>query len=119
MNYPIPVMKIAADAPLLHYSHMETWQSLAQRVEHPSDLEYRIAGQAADAICKMFVGDVYKRGRITTLDEPNGKVVRFTCVALRHDQLLDLLYAAYREGQSDAIRSAPVAYVPQTADPLR
>lgn len=111
MTYPIPVMKIAADAPLFHYSHMETWQSLYQMQLDHENLTSLLARKAATEITNRFMMDVLRRERIEMVDDPDGKRIRFTCVALRQDQLLDLLYAAYREGQSDAIKRAPVAFV--------
>jgi hypothetical protein len=108
MNYPIAVMKIATDAPLMNWQTTHTWQSLYQMSHRPDDLMGMLARQAADAITKQFVADVLKREKIETADIPEGKQMRFTCVALRYDQLLDLLYAAYREGQTDGINRAPI-----------
>jgi hypothetical protein len=104
-------MKIAADAPLMQWQQMHSWHSLYQMKHRPDDLMGMLARQAATAITNQFVADVLKREKIETHDDPEGKVMRFTCVALRHDQLLDLLYAAYTEGLSDARRHAPVEMV--------
>jgi hypothetical protein len=102
-NYPIPVIKIAADAPLMQWQTMHTWQSLYQMHSRPDDLMNMLAREAATAITQQFIGDVLKREKIETRDDPEGKVMRFTCVALRYDQLVELLYRAYREGQSDGM----------------
>lgn len=107
MNYPIPVMKIAADAPLLYYKHVETWQSLYQRYDGPGEIAHRLTMSAAKEISNRFVSDVLKREEIKSTDTPEGKEIRFACVALTHRQLVDLLYHAYREGQTDAMRRAP------------
>jgi hypothetical protein len=101
-------MKIAADAPLMQWQQTHSWQSLYQMHYRPDDLMGMLARQAADAITQQFVADVLKREKIEVRDDPEGKVMRFTCVALRYDQLVELLYAAYREGQSEAVRRMPV-----------
>ena len=110
-SYPIAVMRIAADAPLMQWQQVHSWESLYQMNHRPDELMGMLARQAADAITRQFVADVFKREKVETRDDPEGKVMRFTCVALRHDQLCDLLYRAYREGVSDANRSAPVEFV--------
>ncbi len=104
-NYPIPVMKIASDAPLMQWQQVHTWHSLYQMHFRPDELMGMLSRQAATAITNKFVDDVLKREHIEVRDEPEGKVFRFTCVALRYDQLREMLYAAYIEGQNDALRN--------------
>lgn len=104
MNYPIEVRKIAAEVPLFHYSQMETWQSLYQRREDENEIKRRLVIKAADQIVHKFVGQMMDRAAIKSFDEPEGKVVKVTCVALSYDELCNLLYRAYSEGQSDGMR---------------
>lgn len=107
MNYPIPVNKIAAKAPMLQWQHVESWVSLHQLRLGQDRLDEMITRQAATAIAEMFTRDVLECMRIDRMETHEGLQVRFSCVALRRDQLLDLLYEAYREGQSDAQRYGP------------
>lgn len=102
MSYQIPIMKIAANVPMLHWQQMHTWQALYQMHHRPDDLMHMLSRQAATAIAHQFVGKVLEQGHIETRDEPEGKVMRFSCVALRHAELLSLLDLAYREGVSAA-----------------
>jgi len=108
-NYPIPVMKIASSAPIIHWKQTHTWHALYQMKHSPDDLMGMLARQAADAITHQFVDDVLKRERIEIHDDPEGKVFKFSCVALRYDQLLNLLYQAYCESQT----SVPKTIVPE------
>lgn len=108
MNYPIPVMKLASEVPRLHYSNMDSWHELYQRQEHPGDMNQRLIYKAADRIAHEFVAHVMKKMEITTHDDPEGRVTRFVCVAMSHHELVELLYRAYAEGQSDGIKRRPV-----------
>lgn len=103
-NYPIPVMKIAAEVPRLQYQNVETWQALYQRQEHPDESRLRLTYLAADRICQEFVKHVVDTMQIKSYDEAHGKVTRFACVALTEHQLNELLYQAYTEGQSDGMK---------------
>ncbi len=107
MSYPIPVMRVASKAPMLQWQHTESWAALHQLRIGQDRLDEMITQQAATAIAREFVGDVLKHMRIERNESHEGLRVRFSCVALRRDQLLELLYEAYREGQSDAQRYAP------------
>lgn len=107
MSYPIPVNKIAAKAPMMQWQHVESWASLHQMRLGQDRLDEMITRQAATAIAHEFTRDVLEQMFIERLETHEGLKVRFSCVALRRDQLLDLLYEAYREGQSDAQRYAP------------
>lgn len=111
MSYPIPVMKLAAEVPKLYYKNMESWQELYQRQEHPEETNRRLTHKAADRIAHEFVAHVMKKMEIQAYDDPDGRVTRFVCVAMSHQELADLLYRAYVEGQSDGIKRAPVAFV--------
>jgi hypothetical protein len=105
MNYPIEVRKIAAEVPLFHYNQLNTWQSLYQGREiDESEAKRRMVFKAADQIVHKFVGQLIDRAQIKTFEEPEGVAVRVTCVALSYDELCNLLYRAYAEGQSDGMR---------------
>lgn len=110
MTYPISVMKLAAEVPKLYYKNMESWQELYQRNEHPEETTQRLTHKAADRIAHEFVAHVMKKMDIKTYDEPEGRATRFICVAMSHQELVELLYRAYAEGQSDGIKRAPVAF---------
>jgi hypothetical protein len=105
VNAPPEVRAIAADAPVYQWQTTQPWRDLATRPHRDEDdaraFLYR---QAARGITEKFMADVMKRMSIHTTDEVDGHVTRFACVALRHDQLVDLLYRAYRAGQSDAMQ---------------
>lgn len=111
MTYPISVMKLASEVPMLYYKNMESWDELYLRQEHPEDTNRRLTHKAADRIAHEYVAHVMKKMQIQLQDEPEGRVARFMCVAMSHQELVELLYRAYAEGQSDGIRRAPVALV--------
>lgn len=119
MSYPIPVMKIAAEVNRFNYKQMETWQALYQRHENIDEFKTRLIYKAADQICHGFVSNVLQAGEVKIYDDPEGKVINFSCVALTQKQLCDLLYQAYAEGQSDGFKRAPVLYAPQPEGPPR
>lgn len=110
MTYPIPIMKLAAEVPKLYYKNMQSWQELYQLREHPDETTQRLTHKAADRIAHEFVSHVMKKMEIKTYDEAEGRVTRFICVAMSHQELADLLYRAYVEGQSDGLKRAPVAF---------
>lgn len=113
MNYPIEVRKIAAEVPLFHYSQMETWQALYQSRDDENEIKRRLVFKAADQIVHKFVGQLIDRAQIKTFDEPDGKVIKVTCVALSYDELCHLLYRAYSDGQSDGMRRSISLEVPR------
>lgn len=101
-NYPIPIMELASKVQTMHWRHHHSWQALYQMKHNPDELMNLLARQAASAIAQQFTGEVIAKGLIETRDEQDGKVMTFSCVALRRDELLDLLYLAYCEGVSNA-----------------
>jgi len=104
MTYPIEVRKIAAEVPLFYYKQIDTWQSLCQSHEEPTERKRRLVFKAADQIVHKFVGQLIDSAQIKTFEEPEGLEVRVCCVALSYDELVNLLYRAYAEGQSDGTR---------------
>lgn len=107
-SYPIEVRKIAAEVPLFHYNHLNTWQSLYQHREtDEARIKLEMVRKAADQIVHKFVGHLIDRACIRTFEEPEGVAVRVTCVALSYDELVNLLYRAYAEGQSNGMRRTP------------
>lgn len=107
MDYPIPVMKVASKVKMLHYQHVESWTSLNSLHLGDDRLDVMVSHQAANAITREFISDVMKHMCIERSQEHDGLYMRFTCVALRRQELLDLLYEAYCEGQSSALRYGP------------
>jgi len=106
-NYPIEVRKIAAEVPLFHYSQLDTWQSLYQSRDDDNEIKRRLVLKAADQIVHKFVGQLIDRAHIKTSEEPEGRAVKVTCVALSYEELVNLLYRAYAEGQTDGMRRIP------------
>lgn len=104
MSYPIEVRKIAAEVPLFHYKQLDTWQSLYQSRDDENEIKRRLIFKAADQICHKFVGQLMDRAQIKTSEEPEGMAIKVTCVALSYEELVNLLYRAYAEGQSDGMR---------------
>ncbi len=104
MTYPIEVRKIAAEVPLFHYNQMDTWQSLYQSREDDNERKRRLAIKAADQIVHKFVGQLLDRAHIKTYEEPEGLAVRVSCVALSYEELVNLLYRAFAEGQTNGMR---------------
>jgi len=104
MNYPIEVRKIAAEVPLFQYNQINTWQSLYQSRDSEDEIKRQLILKAADQICHKFVGQLMDRAQIKTYNEPEGMATKVTCVALSYDELVNLLYRAYADGQSDGMR---------------
>jgi len=104
MSYPIEIKKIAAEAPLFQYNQTDTWQSLYQSRDSEDEIKQRLIFRAADQICHKFVGQLMKCAQIKTSHEPDGMATKVTCIALTYDELMDLLYRAYTDGQSDGMR---------------
>lgn len=101
-SYPIPIMELASKVQTMHWRHQHSWQALYQMKHDPDELMNLLTRQAASAIAHQFAGEVVAKGHIETRDEQDGKVMTFSCVALRREELLDLLYLAYHQGLSDA-----------------
>lgn len=114
MSHPPALRKLAADAPLFRFVETTTWQAIVERGGYGFDAQDRMRDMAyrtaAAAITSKFMADVMKRMAIEQRDTADGREVSFTCCALRYDQLMDLLYAAYVEGQR-SVRSMPMLEV--------
>lgn len=109
-HYPIAVRDIASKVDRLSYRQTKSWDSIRQMHEN-LDLDELLSRKAADAIAHEFAGNVLKHATIVRWDEPEGLVMRVDAVALRYDELLQLLYAAYLEGQTEVRRRTPVVGV--------
>jgi hypothetical protein len=102
-NYPFEIHEIASKVDRLAFKQVHTWDAL-QMVGLPlAYLDEMLLRRAAGAIAHEFVGKVLKHMSIQRSDEPEGRVLRVNVVALSYDELLELLYQAYAEGQSDGM----------------
>jgi hypothetical protein len=102
MNYPYPVLELAAKTPRLSYLQTQTWTSLSQLPQDYAD--YIIYQQAAGAIARKFTEHVAKHMLIKTRDTPTERVTEFEAIALSYTELVELLYRAYVEGQTDGMK---------------
>lgn len=105
-NYPISVLEMGGKVRRYNYKNVIGYSDLAQKYPQQLELEF-LQRQAATKIAHEFVAEVLRGGYIQHSDEPEGRVLKFTAIALRYDELLDLLYQAFVEGQTDGMRRGP------------
>jgi hypothetical protein len=105
--YPFEIRDLASQVDRLAFKRTHTWAALGEMNLPPEHLDEMLYRRAADAIAREFAGKVLRHRHILRYDEPQGRVLRFDSVALRYDELLELLYRAYVAGQSNARRYAP------------
>lgn len=103
-NYPFELRELARTVDRMSYSETRSWAELMQINLPANHLDEMLYRRAADAIAHEFAGKVLRHGHITRYEEPDGRVLRFDAVALRYDELLDLLYRAYAAGQTDGMK---------------
>lgn len=106
-NYPFEILDLASKVDRLAFKQTRTWAKLAQMNLPPEILDETLYRHAAEAIAHEFAGKVLKHMHILRYDAPEGRVLRLDSVALRYDELLELLYRAYTDGQSNARRYVP------------
>lgn len=116
--YPPAIRKIALDRPRLSYRHVTAWDAVLRRAREEG-LRENLVRVAADAIAHEFAGHVLREGRIRQYETPEGFEVKVDAYALCYDQLVDMLYAAYREGQSARIGPASVVGMDSKEEDLR
>ena len=97
--FPPAIRKIALSRPRLSYRQTTAWDTVLRRAREEG-LRENLVRVAADAIAHEFAGHVLKEGRIEQYETPEGLEIKVEAYALRYDQLIEMLYAAYREGQS-------------------
>lgn len=102
-NCPFEIYKIASKADRLAFKQVHAWEALQMLNLQPAYLDETLPRRAADAIAHEFVGKVLKHMSIQRSNEPEGRVLRVNVVTLSYDELLELLYQAYAEGQSDGM----------------
>lgn len=101
--YPYEVHAIAEKVQRFGFKQVTSWENMLKfNLPEPYHLDmlYR---QAADAIAHEFAGQVLKHMALQESREPEGHVLKVDAVALRYDQLLEVLYKAYAAGQSDGM----------------
>lgn len=104
-NYPAEIREIASKVERLGFKQVTTWESVARmRAFDQEHLEHTIRNKAATAFSHEFTGLLLKHTRFIREEAPEGIVVRADAIALRYDELMELLYRAYTEGQSDGMK---------------
>lgn len=103
---PPVIRSIALSHPRLSYRHVTSWATVLQRVAREMDTREMLVRQAADAIAHEFAKQVLDGSKIEQREDPEGFAVKVEAYALRYDQLVELLYRAYREGQSEKVGPA-------------
>lgn len=101
--YPYEVYAIAEKVERHGFKQVTSWSNMMQfnlPKDHHLDMLYR---RAADAIAHEFAGQVLKHMAFQESREPEGHVLKVDTVALRYDELLEVLYKAYAAGQSNGI----------------
>ena len=104
LDYPPVVRQLANKADMYHYKQITTWKEIAQRKVPDDYFQEFLFRRAADAIAHEFTKKVYNHTYIQHYEAPEGVVLKLDAVALTYRELLDLLYQAYAEGQSDGMR---------------
>jgi hypothetical protein len=101
MNYPAKVREIASKAPLYHLNTKTSWTQILAETKTVNDVLYYVHRDAANKIANEFARNISEHMSKYSSSEPDGYTIRFSSVALRYDELMELLYTAYREGQTD------------------
>lgn len=101
LNYPPKIYEVAQKAPMYKLETVTSWEELQKNKDEMLEHTYR---QAAYKISNEFARTISEHLSRSGTSEPYGYTVRFSSVALRYDELLELLYTAYREGQTDGMR---------------
>lgn len=101
LNYPAKVREIASKAPMFKVETRTSWELMVQMGE---DAMFHVHNDASRKIAQDFVKNIHEHLTKSSQSEPDGYTVRFSSVALRYDELMELLYTAYREGQTDGMR---------------
>jgi hypothetical protein len=104
MNYPAKIYEIATKAPLYKYETKTNWTQIVAESRSTEDVLHHVHRDAAYKITSEFVRNIHEHMTKYSQSEPDGYTVRFSSVALRYDELLELIYTAYREGQTDGMR---------------
>jgi len=102
-DYPPVIREIANGLEMYHYQHTVSWAEMAQRV-HDGYFQEFLFRKAADAIAHEFAGKVLEHTYIQRYEHPEGQVLRLDAVALTYRELLEVLYRAYAEGQTDGMK---------------
>lgn len=103
MKYPQEVYQLAQAAKLYQLQQTNSWQML-YKLGHVRNLQEHITRTAAHQITQEFVQHVQQHHQIQTKETPDGLVTEFAAVALSWPELLELLYRAFAEGQSNGMR---------------
>jgi hypothetical protein len=104
MNYPAKVREIASKAPIFNLNTKISWTEISAETRTSDDVLYHIHRDAAYKIANEFAHNISEHIEKYSSSEPDGYTIRFSSVALRYDELMELLYTAYREGQTDGRR---------------
>jgi len=104
MNYPAKVYEIATKAPLYKCQTTTSWTQISAETRTSDDVLHYVHRDAAYKIANEFVRNISEHIAKQSYSEPEGYTIRFSSVALRYDELLELIYTAYREGQTDGMR---------------
>lgn len=103
MKYPTEVYELAKTAKLYQHHNTTSWQQV-YGLKYVGDLQEYVVRTAAYKITQEFVHNVVKHHQIQTQETPDGVETSFTAVALSWPELLELLYRAFAEGQSNGMR---------------
>lgn len=103
MKYPTEVYELAQAAKLYQYQNTTSWQQM-YGLRYVGDPQEQIIRTAAHQITQEFVHNVVKHYQIQTQETPDGVETSFAAVALSWPELLELLYRAFAEGQSNGMR---------------
>lgn len=103
MKYPTEVYELAQAAKLYQHKQTTSWQQM-YGLRYVGDPQEHLVRTAAHQITQEFVHRVVKHHQIQTQETPQGLVTEFAAVALSWPELLELLYRAFAEGQSNGMR---------------
>lgn len=101
ISIPPSVRMIASSAPALNFQQITTWEAIYQGRFSPEDLRHMIMRKAASELSQRLVDDIIKKSKIEVTEEANGLATRVSVVSMTYDDLVELLYRAYRDGQTE------------------
>lgn len=106
-SYPISLKYLLSKVKPMQYSEKHSWESLYQMQQSPEDLMQMLQRNAIQNIANQLATKLMNKSTIDIRDEVEYKSMIFYGYCFNLHELKELLYAAYREGQSDLQKFSP------------
>lgn len=107
--YPPALRALASKQPVVRVKLTADWDSVAMQSRSYSsgEVERRFASKAADKLAHDLAGHFLARKQFRFIEDLEGIHVKADIHAFSHDELLELLYQTFREGQTYAMQYGP------------